>query len=740
MRLERVTVEGFGPLSNFDAVLEPKRLNLFIGPNESGKSSFASAIVSALFGCASVEQETLTRPWAGGKHAVALTFTTLTGRFRVRRDFTTHDVRVDRMAGSHDTVESTVFQGIANPRGRSAEQLQYEELLRGWFGFTEARLFRESSFVLENGLETQVSPELRHIVSGAVEADYQEIEDALMERLDSLTREHPFDPKARKRVNRSIENRQERLEQLRERRKRSERVLTELKSRVAERDEMETRLSDLRSNLATKERLVNDLDTWLRLRDDQRRHLKRAPDIGTELVNVRRARGQVQDIDRKIRDDLGYLANAPEEVEGDLMRLGVLRSQRARHQKTAEEERRKTDGSAPGSPVAAILIALVLGGGGAAGAWFTLHDPWIAGGIAGAGLAIGVWLGLTLGQKSRRSRSLAEAHVRVVEENIRTLSQEIDQVEIRVNPYLAGRTIEVVLEDVKRYRVIMQERRESAAVLQSLPMPERLEAESKEIDEAVAALRAKEKALLQQSPFLAPLREDAVKAAEAAERLRREANVLRTKVQAEQESFDQALRRGGGGSSDGDAENLELLDETITAEEETLAREERQRDALLIALEVLRDSVLAYQEEHVHRLAREAGDTLERLTEGRYVKVRLDADLKPTLATPERTDLPLESLSRGTRDAFYLALRAALAQELSAREPLPLILDDPIAHFDEERRGSLIRILEELAGELQVLLLTHDRGVLNQVREAHVTGVGAVARPRETKTKVQVRP
>jgi len=740
MRLERVTVEGFGPLTNFDAVLEPKRLNLFIGPNESGKSTFASAIVSAIFGCASADQETLTRPWSGSKHVVAVTFTTLTGRFRVRRDFATHDVRVDRMAGDHDTVESTVFQGIANPRGKSAEQLQYEELLRGWFGFTEARLFRESSFVHENGLETQVSPELRHLVSGAVEADYQEIENALMERLDSLTREHPFDPRARKRVNRSIENRQERLEQLKERRKRSESVLTELKSRVAERDGMETRLSDLKSDLATKERLVNDLDAWLRLRDDQRRHLKRAPDIGTELVNVRRARGQVQDIDRKIREDLGYLANAPEEAEADLMRLGMLRSQRAKHQKTAEEARKKTDGSGPGSPMAAILISILLGGGGAAGAWFTLHDPLIAGGIAAAGLIGAVLFGVMLGQKSQRSRSLAETHVRVLEENIRTLSQEIDQVEIRVNPYLAGRTMEVVLEDVKRYRAMMQERRESAAVLQSLPMPERLEAESKEIDEAVSTLRAKEKALLQQSPFLAPLREDAVKAAEAAERLRREATALRTKIQAEQDSFDTALRRGGGGPSEGDAENLEILDETIAAEVETLAREERQRDALLIALEVLRDSVLAYQEEHVHRLAREAGETLEKLTEGRYVKVKLDADLKPALSTPERDGLPLESLSRGTRDAFYLALRAALAQELSAREPLPLILDDPIAHFDEERRGSLIRILEELAGDIQVLLLTHDRGVLNQVREAHVTGVGAVARPRDAKTKVSVRP
>ncbi|HKO21244.1 MAG TPA: AAA family ATPase, partial [Candidatus Eisenbacteria bacterium] len=485
MRLERVTVEGFGPLTNFDAVLEPKRLNLFIGPNESGKSTFASAIVSSIFGCASVEQENLTKPWAGGKHAVAVTFTTLTGRFRVRRDFASHEVRVDRMAGDQDTVESTVFQGIANPRGRSAEQLQYEEILRGWFGFTEARLFRESSFVHENGLETQVSPELRHLVSGAVEADYQEIEDALMERLDSLTREHPFDPKARKRVNRSIENRQERLQQLRERRKRSESVLTELKSRVAERDEMETRLSDLKSELATKERLVNDLDIWVRLRDDQRRHLKRAPDIGTELVNVRRARGQVQEIDRKIKEDLGYLANAPEEAEADLMRLGMLRSQRAKHQRTVEEARKKTDGSGSGSPVVAIVISILLGGGGAVGAWFALHNPYVAGGIAAVGLIGAVLSGVMMGQKSQRSRSLAETHVRVLDENIRTLSQEIDQVEIRVNPYLAGRTMEVVLEDVKRYRAMMQERRESAAVLHSMPMPERLEAESKEIDETV---------------------------------------------------------------------------------------------------------------------------------------------------------------------------------------------------------------------------------------------------------------
>ena len=737
MRIERVTIEGFGPLQNFDAVLEPTRLNLFIGPNESGKSSFASAVVSCLFGFQSLEIEELARPWAGAKHKATVIFSTVSGRFRVVRNFETHQVMVDRLKEGSEVVESSIFKGAANPRGKSAEQMQYEELLRGWFGFTEARLFRESSFVHENALETQVSPELRHLVSGAVEADYQQIEDALLERLDSLTVEHPFDARARKHTNRSIENRIELIQALRDRRSRSEYVLTELKSRHKEREGIESRLLDLRADLAGKEQLRADLESWLSLREEQRKHLKRAPAIGQELITARRARVQVQEIDRKIVETLGYLANAPEEVESDLMRLGMLRSQRARHQKGAEEERRTLDAPVRRSPSFGFALGLILAAVFGVGAWVALHQPVVAGGAAAVGLGIGLLVGRRRVQRDPRSRALADVHIAVLDENIRTLSQEIDGVEIRVNPYLAGRTVEVVLEDVKRLRAITQERREAAAVLHSLPTPERLEAESKEIDEAVGNLRSKERLLMQQSPFLAPLREDPVKAAEAAERLKREATALRTRLEAEQESLDAFLRRAGGG--EGDAENLESLDEMITAEEDALAREERQCAALLLALEVLRDSVLGYQQEHVGRLASLTEATLGRLTNGRYSKVRLDAELRPTLTIGERDDVSIESLSRGARDAFYLALRAALARELAAREPLPLVLDDPIAHLDEERRGIFLILLEELASEIQVILLTHDRRVLNSVREAHVLGVGTSTLNRESSRKIEVR-
>ena len=559
----------------------------------------------------------------------------------------------------------------------------------------------------------------------------------MLDRLDTLTKEHPFDVRARKRTNRSIENRRERLEELQGRRSRSEIVLTELKSRLQEREEIESRLVELRADLAGKEQLHADLESWMYIREEQRKLLKRAPAIGQELVTSRRARTQLQEIDRKTSESLGYLSTAPDEVEEELMRAGMLRAQRARNQKTVDSERETLKLPESRSAALSLTLAMAMAAIAAGGTFYVTGLPLVAAGVGLAGLVIGFLVGRSIGRRGQRSRALAEAHVRVLEENIKNLSQEIDAVEIRVAPFLAGRTVEVVLEDVKRLRASTQERREAAAVLHSLPTPERLEAEAKEIDEAVASLRSREKILLQQSPFLAPLKEDPVKAAEAAERLKREATALRTKIEAEQEALDAYLRRAGGG--EGDAENLETLDDQIATEAEELEREERQRDALLLALEGLRDAVSAYQTEHVGHLARHAEATVGRLTNGRYGRVRLDGNLVPTLSTGDRADIPIEALSRGARDAFYLALRAALAKELAAREPLPLLLDDPIAHFDEERRGVLLAYLEEMAPEIQVILLTHDRRVLNHVREAHVLGVGTSALNRDSGRKIQIR-
>ena len=69
-----------------------------------------------------------------------------------------------------------------------------------------------------------------------------------------------------------------------------------------------------------------------------------------------------------------------------------------------------------------------------------------------------------------------------------------------------------------------------------------------------------------------------------------------------------------------------------------------------------------------------------------------------------RDFVPLESLSTGTIEQVYLALRLTAGARLIGREDIPILLDDSFAYYDDER---LKTVLADLArGPAQVLLFT----------------------------------
>ena len=69
------------------------------------------------------------------------------------------------------------------------------------------------------------------------------------------------------------------------------------------------------------------------------------------------------------------------------------------------------------------------------------------------------------------------------------------------------------------------------------------------------------------------------------------------------------------------------------------------------------------------------------------------------------------ALSKGTGEQVYLALRLALYRMLSdPADPCPIILDDALAYFDDERAALALQYLAELAEDRQILLFTcHSR-------------------------------
>ena len=62
--------------------------------------------------------------------------------------------------------------------------------------------------------------------------------------------------------------------------------------------------------------------------------------------------------------------------------------------------------------------------------------------------------------------------------------------------------------------------------------------------------------------------------------------------------------------------------------------------------------------------------------------------------------LPVEVLSRGTREQLFLALRLALVKGYAQRGVrLPLILDDLLVNFDAERARAAALVLRDFADE-----------------------------------------
>jgi len=71
-------------------------------------------------------------------------------------------------------------------------------------------------------------------------------------------------------------------------------------------------------------------------------------------------------------------------------------------------------------------------------------------------------------------------------------------------------------------------------------------------------------------------------------------------------------------------------------------------------------------------------------------------------------EVTVDGLSEGTRYQLYLALRIASLERYLERNPaLPLVLDDVLIHFDDDRAAAALGVLNELAERVQILFFTH---------------------------------
>jgi len=133
-----------------------------------------------------------------------------------------------------------------------------------------------------------------------------------------------------------------------------------------------------------------------------------------------------------------------------------------------------------------------------------------------------------------------------------------------------------------------------------------------------------------------------------------------------------------------------------------------------LAASVLRKSIDRYREQNQGPLVKRASELFQRLTMNRFCGLKTDYSgqndqpILVGLRTQDNVHIPTTGMSDGTRDQLYLALRlASIERYIDKNAPIPLILDDILINFDDERSKVTLEILGELSQQTQILFLTH---------------------------------
>jgi uncharacterized protein YhaN len=156
--------------------------------------------------------------------------------------------------------------------------------------------------------------------------------------------------------------------------------------------------------------------------------------------------------------------------------------------------------------------------------------------------------------------------------------------------------------------------------------------------------------------------------------------------------------------------DVAVLRECLDAADEQVTRLEHVDRVLRLAETELAEAAAETYRDFAPHLNASLAAGISRLTGGRYTHALVDEQLNVRLEAPEINSIvDLDTLSAGTQKQAYLVQRLELVRLMcQATQPLPVLLDDPFAHFDRDRLERSLAWLADAAAERQIIVFSTD--------------------------------
>ncbi|MGA3038974.1 MAG: AAA family ATPase [Vulcanimicrobiaceae bacterium] len=173
--------------------------------------------------------------------------------------------------------------------------------------------------------------------------------------------------------------------------------------------------------------------------------------------------------------------------------------------------------------------------------------------------------------------------------------------------------------------------------------------------------------------------------------------------------------------SSGISTRIALLEERLEDTRRELAMAEREEAASMLLSDLVQEKTANRNRELAEPLLMTVAPWFERVSGHALTELTLTEDATASELRLRDVAVPIgwEDFSVGTADQLGVLLRLALAKELALKAPLPVLLDDPLAHCDPRRTLRLLDVIVEASQHTQVIVFTYD--------ESMCAGLGKIA-------------
>lgn len=649
----------YGKLNQASLSLQPG-LNVICAPNEGGKSTWSRFLLTMFYGLNTRQRGDLAdknrfQPWSGALMQGQLELSVGEDLLTVSRWTRRADAPMGVFSCTHTGTDTTV-SGV--------DAVHCGEMLLG----VPQSVYQRCAFIPSGSITIDADADLERRINSLISSGEEKV---------------------------SFSQAESRLKkQLRQRRYNRTGTIPQLESEIAELSADQTEAmalaqqeSDLRQQLSqaqeeeSAQRLAQQEDMQQKIEGKQRQ-LQKLPD-STALQEINEQLGVV----RAATEETEQLRSAVQQQEKQVQSRQQELSRNPLHPMTRDELEAQLQIEPPAPPqVAQLLISLALALCGGGFLWYSAEQAqtlWLCGACVVTALAAGNFLRLLvsrvrLQQSRRRERQRKEELRKLAESYLPALDELEKQRDLLQQNQQAAADSEGRLR-MALVQLLTQVRRWEAGVQSVSDIRRFVQQAAQDRDRLSEEIRQIQEQLLQTQP---------ADADDSSARLRQQL----TQVQ-------------GRMAAVGRPDDLERQIRQKQAQREQLQGE---YDALTLALDALHSANTTLQNRFSPELGRRAAEIFFQMTGSGWSSIQLDREFHLSAGQgddPARRSVQL--LSAGTADQLYLATRLAVCEMvLPPEQNAPLILDDALITFDDERLRKTLDYLARLGERRQILLFT----------------------------------